>query len=672
MGDFSRDSFKQTQNILNDLRGLTPAPQPSPKHYVSIRLQQGVPLLDADWNEQDDIRRIELETMLVRAIGNGAPAGSNGFQIQEAGINNDFFIEAGLLFLDGWLVYNGSRVDYINQPHRNSPGVSPPLPTLQNAPAARRELVYLDAWEPEINSQRDGNLVDPNIGVETCTRIERAWVARMETIANAADPLNPATIPNRRPGHRYYPLAAVNRPAGGQISAAMITDLRRTHLTLEALTYAPLFIYNPALDQTLNSARLAGAFRGNLDAMQDLLLHSPQIFVYTGHEPETWQAMTAFQDVRASATSFEQQASNQLLHRQAAGGAMNSFYQIQRRLMNLLQQFITAGGITGAPTQSFVTIYRAHLQGTPPTDPPTDPQSLAFALAAGDLLGAVMAQERLNEALALESNTLPEGTVTASLIAITPTGNLQANTNYQLTIRIQSNLTSAQGSEPIRAIASAGLGWTLGFVGTTQPNPREIVVTVLNQQTQNIVLSFSAPPGTANTTLSLTVRPERRQQLVYNHPPVTLALGQQVLPATVLATLDYQGPQLQPGNIAQVPRSVMAQAGGVPIPFGVTNLSAASEQYQITVTAIDPVNGTPVAAAGWQAPNQPVLAPFNPAGSPTNTNRNVNLNFRITNQAGAVSPLTYRIQLVRVTGGANEPLTNVSARFDLTFNLTAG
>ncbi len=652
MSNISRDSFKETQNVLNDLRTLVTSAQPSPKHYVSIRLQQGVPLLDADWNEREDIRRIELETILVHAIGNGVPAGSNGFQIREAGTDNNFFIEAGLLFLDGWLVYNGSSVDYMNQPHRNSPGVSPPLPTLQNAPLARPELVYLDAWELEVDSEKDNHLVDPRIGVETCTRLERAWVVRMETISNTADPFQPSTIPNRQPGHRYYPLATIDRPAGGQITQGMIMDLRRTHLTLEALTHAPLLIDDPVRGQRLDSARLAGAFRGNLDVMGDLLLRSPEIFVYSGHESETWQAMTAYQDVRASAISFEQQALNQLLHRQAASGAMNSFYQMQKKLMDILQQFLT-GGLAAAPTQHFLSIYRPHLDGTAPNDP----QSLKFALSAGDLLGAVMAQERLNEALAQESDTLPEGTITANLISITPTGNLVANTQYQLTIHIQSNLTSAQGSEPIRAIVSAGPGWNLIFQGTNQPDPREIVVPVPNQQSQNVVLFISAAPGAANTTLNLNVRPERRQQLVYTHPPVTLALGQPVLPGAVIVTLNYQGPPLQPGNVAQVPRAVMAQPGGVSIPFGVTNLSTQSEQYQLTVTPQS-------AATGWQAPNQPILTPMNP-----NENRNVNINFRITEQAGAVSPLTYRLQLVRVTDGASEQLTYT--QFDLTFNLTA-
>src|SRR5207244_829088 len=131
---------------------------------------------------------------------------------------------------------------------------------LQPPPAARTELVYLDAWEAEINSLDDRNLMDDRIGVETCVRLERAWLVRMEPIAANANPLDPATIPNRQPGHRYYPLATVNRPSSSQISAGMINDLRRTQLTLDALTHAPLLIDDPVRVQRLDSPRFANAF----------------------------------------------------------------------------------------------------------------------------------------------------------------------------------------------------------------------------------------------------------------------------------------------------------------------------------------------------------------------------------------------------------------------------
>jgi hypothetical protein len=168
------------------------------------------------------------------------------------------------------------------------------------------------------------------------------------------------------------------------------------------------------------------------------------------------------------------------------------------------------------------------------------------------------------------------------------------------------------------------------------------------------VLRVTAAPGAAATTLTATVRPQRRQQIVSAlQPAPALAIGDSILPEDVIVTLDYQGPPLQPGNVALVPRPVMA--GGVTLPFGVTNLSADTEDYEVTV---QPQGDD----TGWVAPNEPVLPPL-----ASGDDRVVNLTFEIDDEAGATSPLTYRIELVRVTGGANDVLAY--ARIDLTFDL---
>ena len=63
MGDFSRSTFDRV------------------KHYVGVRLQQGVPLVDADWNELEDIRRYEVQAFLKWFVGDGVPANNDGFRI---------------------------------------------------------------------------------------------------------------------------------------------------------------------------------------------------------------------------------------------------------------------------------------------------------------------------------------------------------------------------------------------------------------------------------------------------------------------------------------------------------------------------------------------------------------------------------------------------------------
>lgn len=52
------------------------------KHYVGVRLQQGVPLVDADWNEMEDIARHELQGFLQRFLGDGVPRESEAFRIR--------------------------------------------------------------------------------------------------------------------------------------------------------------------------------------------------------------------------------------------------------------------------------------------------------------------------------------------------------------------------------------------------------------------------------------------------------------------------------------------------------------------------------------------------------------------------------------------------------------
>src|SRR5262245_28078351 len=63
--------------------------------YCNVRLQQGVPLIDADVNELDDIRKFELRAFLKWVVGNGVPEGTDGFHVVAMGSATDFAISAG-------------------------------------------------------------------------------------------------------------------------------------------------------------------------------------------------------------------------------------------------------------------------------------------------------------------------------------------------------------------------------------------------------------------------------------------------------------------------------------------------------------------------------------------------------------------------------------------------
>lgn len=68
MGNFSRDPKTRLIEAVT-------------KHYVGVRLQQGVPILDADWNEMEDLRKYELKSLIRQFIGDGVPTGNDGFSI---------------------------------------------------------------------------------------------------------------------------------------------------------------------------------------------------------------------------------------------------------------------------------------------------------------------------------------------------------------------------------------------------------------------------------------------------------------------------------------------------------------------------------------------------------------------------------------------------------------
>jgi len=214
------------------------------KHYVGVRLQQGVPLIDADWNEQEDIRKYELRAFLKWFVGNGVPKGNDGFCIEAIPAENDFLIKggdgtpdgAGRCLIEGWDVINESKLKYTAQPLFNNPalaakwGVDPvqrlTTPTTATPTPAfyRTDTVYLDVWEREVDAEEDyEHLVNPKIGIETCVRLKREWAVRVKEGANEP--------PTSTADHVFYPLAYLRRKLG---VAAIddIKDLRRSGLAV--------------------------------------------------------------------------------------------------------------------------------------------------------------------------------------------------------------------------------------------------------------------------------------------------------------------------------------------------------------------------------------------------------------------------------------------------------
>ena len=221
-GNYSRDTFDPE------------------KHYVGVRLQQGVPLVDADWNEQEDVRRFELRSFLRSFVGDGVPKGNEGFEIRaldppangfEIGGGDGRPEGAGRILVGGWevqnekhVLYTGQRL-YGNDALANEWGVAP-LPELEppTGQRVRIDRVMLDVWEREVDSDEDPDIEDPRIGSPTCVRRKREWVVR---VFEGGDPPQPDD------GHLFYCLATLKRVAGKlEIEAGDITDRRRQGLAM--------------------------------------------------------------------------------------------------------------------------------------------------------------------------------------------------------------------------------------------------------------------------------------------------------------------------------------------------------------------------------------------------------------------------------------------------------
>ena len=165
------------------------------KQYVGVRLQQGVPLVDADWNESEDIRRAEFENLVNNFIGDGVPQGSDAFLIK-ATTGTDFQIGLGFCLVNGYLVNNLKISKYSDQTD---------LPTFT---LTESNLVYLDVWEREVDSFEDNNLINNVIGIETCVRQKCEWRVR---IAEGVTQLPTPDDPN----HHFYSLAQLQQDDEG-------------------------------------------------------------------------------------------------------------------------------------------------------------------------------------------------------------------------------------------------------------------------------------------------------------------------------------------------------------------------------------------------------------------------------------------------------------------------
>jgi DNA-binding beta-propeller fold protein YncE/phage FluMu protein Com len=167
-GDFTRSSFKQD------------------KHYSGVRMQQGRMQLDADWNEQLDIKAHRDRTTHRDVIGYcGGPKGKDenssdlaGFKITALGANLN--ISKGRYYANGILCEN--EADVLLTEQENLPDFNLLSIITEDSSVY---LAYLDVWERHITALEDNEIREVALGgPDTATRTKVIWQVKLEPVTS--------------------------------------------------------------------------------------------------------------------------------------------------------------------------------------------------------------------------------------------------------------------------------------------------------------------------------------------------------------------------------------------------------------------------------------------------------------------------------------------------------
>jgi len=554
MGDYSRDTFRLT-NILHQLTtGDTVA---DARHYVGVRQQQGVPLLDADWNELEDIRRFESQLALSRFFGDGIPEASDGFRVGPVTEDNDFSVSLGLAMVDGMLVYNPhGNLTYVGQAEVlgwEPDELAPP------GVGTRNDLVYLDVFEVEVQGITagaeevigDDRLLNEQVGVETCVRRERRWRVR---VAEGAESMDEIVTEG---GHAYMPLAMLRRAeAQPQIQTSRIIDRRRTGINVSRHLKIPVHVQRGSI--VVDGARLANVG----DTLRNLLfsrLASGRLFLDTSSVEAQVVLQSAVQHALQTCSSTALQARTENLTHDGALAALEMLAAAQHELTAAVRTYgIEAGGDRDA----FADDYDRHLE------------DLDDANDEDDLVSAYQAQQQVNAWLALQEDELPEGSVSVEYLSVVPDEPLVADTLYTFTVEVTSQASSEDTSEEIfdvRASLSSSL-WSV--------DPPEQSVVLANDG-GSATVTFDVTPNAGNATSDFEVVGEARRNpsgVRSTQPGIPLEIGE--LPP-VGRVLSYAGIPLNEDDQLEITEAQISGGLGFNVNFALSNYTDQDLTFQL-------------------------------------------------------------------------------------------
>lgn len=197
---------------------------------VTLLMQQGVPFLDADWNENDEVRRHELYDGLSLCFSDGVEPGSNSFRVEASSRDNDFSVQLGRALING-RPYHFQRpfrnmIRYSTQPwtdpeiaQRDGVELIEPLqtPTEDHTLFAYLDVfnrvVTIDEFEPDAPERQILENRDIGLNIETCIRVKREAAVRVIRLAEIPEEGEIPEVPEPDEGHFHMPLALLHRLA---------------------------------------------------------------------------------------------------------------------------------------------------------------------------------------------------------------------------------------------------------------------------------------------------------------------------------------------------------------------------------------------------------------------------------------------------------------------------
>jgi hypothetical protein len=210
-----------------------------------LKFQKGVPLADSEIFEVQSVN----DGFLRQLVANNFPRGSStndGFKVIESAFSslNNFVIKggdgtsenAGLLFVDGYILFLKSDIEYVNQNDTGAltdddytkTNISATYPLTPPGVGTRTDTVYIDFYFAEVSAlgtseYTDASLIVSGIGTTTANRIRQVQDIRVEqgSVSAPADFTDANGI-----FHRCIKIAEIERTTSPNIITSMITDSR--------------------------------------------------------------------------------------------------------------------------------------------------------------------------------------------------------------------------------------------------------------------------------------------------------------------------------------------------------------------------------------------------------------------------------------------------------------